>query len=383
MGLLVRSRIPHRPRGEQGRPLVHRSRRRHRRGRHGDQLCARRDSCGDRHTARRRQIPDDRGQRHDLRDARGYRCGCRCDTTTADELCPVATGFGCEDDDGHFGCDQFGPDRGSIDEHTESGDGAITGTVNGSDVDLNTLTYSVPPSGAGAPGKGTVSIDRNTGAFTYQPSTGARLAAQSTSGPDFDTFTVNVYDGQVSTPVMVTVAVLPATPTLSVADTAVALGSGSDPSAVAVYGNRTYVANATAGTVKVLNTDTNQVVASIPVQTSPAAVGVSPDGESVWVANSGSKTVQRIESQSNTVVATVTVGTRPTALAVTGDSVWVANAGSNYVSRISTATNKVVATTTVGSAPSAIAVSGDQVYVANKNGNSISVVGVATNRKSS
>jgi len=258
--------------------------------------------------------------------------------------------------------------------------GAITGTVNGSDVDLNTLTYSVPPSGAGAPGKGTVSIDRNTGAFTYQPSTGARLAAQSTSGPDFDTFTVNVYDGQVSTPVMVTVAVLPATPTLSVADTAVALGSGSDPSAVAVYGNRTYVANATAGTVKVLNTDTNQVVASIPVQTSPAAVAVSPDGKSVWVANSGSKTVQRIESQSNTVVATVTVGTTPTALAVTGDSVWVANAGSNYVSRISTATNKVVATTTVGSAPSAIAVSGDQVYVANKNGNSISVISAATNR---
>ena len=96
--------------------------------------------------------------------------------------------------------------------------GAITGTVNGSDVDLNSLTYSVPPSGAGAPGKGTVSIDRNTGAFTYQPSTGARLAAQSTSGPDFDTFTVNVYDGQVSTPVTVTVAVLPATPTLCVAD---------------------------------------------------------------------------------------------------------------------------------------------------------------------
>ena len=123
MGLLVRSRIPHRPRGEQGRPLVHRSRRRHRRGRHGDQLCARRDSCGDRHTERRRPIPDDRGQRHDLRDARGHRCGRRCDTTTADELRPVATGFGCEDDDGHFGCDQFGPDRGSIDEHTESGDG--------------------------------------------------------------------------------------------------------------------------------------------------------------------------------------------------------------------------------------------------------------------
>ena len=145
-----------------------------------------------------------------------------------------------------FGRDQFGPDRGSIDEHTESGDGGDHRDRQRFRCQLNTLAYSVPPLGAGAPGKGTVSIDRNTGAFTYQPSTGARLAAQSTSGPDFDTFTVNVDDGQVSTPVTVTVAVLPATPTLSLADTAVALGSGSNPSAVAVYGNRTYVANAAA-----------------------------------------------------------------------------------------------------------------------------------------
>ncbi len=257
--------------------------------------------------------------------------------------------------------------------------GAVAGTVNGVDVDGNALSYSVPVSGAGAPTKGTVSIDRDTGVFTYQPSTGARLAAQSTSTPDFDTFMVSVSDGQVSTPVTVSVAVLPAVSTLAVSST-LALGSGANPSAVATYGNRTYVADATARTVRVLNTDTNQVVATVAVQTSPTAVAVGPDGKSVWVANSGSRTVQRIDTQSNTVVATVTVGTTPTALAVSGDSVWVANAGSNTVSRISMATNTVVATTTVGSAPSALAVSGDKVYVANKNGNSISVISTATNR---
>jgi YVTN family beta-propeller protein len=256
--------------------------------------------------------------------------------------------------------------------------GQITGSVKGVDVDGNALTYSVPVSGAGAPTKGTVSINKDTGAFAYQPSTGARLAAQSTSAPDFDTFTVSVSDGQASTPVNVTVAVLPAVTTLA-ADTTVALGSGSNPSAVATYGNRTYVGNATARTVKVIDTDTNQVIATIPVQSSPAAIAVSPDGQSVWVANSGSRTVQRIDPQSNTVVATVTVGTTPTALAVNGDSVWVANAGSGNVSRIRMATNAVVATTPVGSAPSALAVSGDKVYVANKNSNSISVISTATN----
>ena len=192
-------------------------------------------------------------------------------------------------------------------------------------------------------------------------------------------FTVSVNDGQASTPVTVSVAVLPAVTTLAVTDT-LALGSGANPSAVATYGNRTYVANATARTVKVINTDSNQVIATVAVQTSPSAIAVSPDGKSVWVANSGSRTVQRIDTQSNTVVATVTVGTTPTALAVNGDSVWVANAGSNSVSRISMATNTVVATTTVGSAPSALAVSGDKVYVANKNSNSISVINTATNQ---
>ena len=115
----------------------------------------------------------------------------------------------------------------------------------------------------------------------------------------------------------------------------------------------TYVADATARTVKVVNTDTNQVMATVPVETSPSALAVSPDGKSVWVANSGSNSVQRIDTQSNTVVARVTVGTTPTALAVTDDSVWVANAGSNTVSRINTlpnmtTTNKVVATINVG-----------------------------------
>ena len=257
--------------------------------------------------------------------------------------------------------------------------GQVIGSVNATDVDGNSLTYSVPVSGAGAPTKGTVSIDSATGVFTYQPSAGARVAAQSTSAPDFDTFTVDVSDGQVSTPVAVSVAVLPAVSTLAVTDT-LALGSGSNPSAVATFGNRAYVANATARTVKVFNTDTNQVIATVAVQTSPTAIAVSPDGKSVWVANSGSRTVQRIDTQSNTVVATVTVGTTPTALAVNGDSVWVANAGSNSVSRISMATNTVVATTAVGSAPSALAVSGDKVYVGNKNSNSISVISTATNQ---
>ena len=256
----------------------------------------------------------------------------------------------------------------TVDPPTVGAPDQVTGAVSGS---LNGYTVT------GAPASGTVTVIGDT--YTYTPTVPARLRAALTTQPDYDSFPVALSGQPAAT---VTVPVLPA---LAATESSVPLGTGSNPSAVAVYGNLTYVANATARTVKVINTDTNQVIATVPVQTSPSAIAVSPDGKAVWVANAGSRTVQRIDTQSKTVVATVTVGTTPTALAVTADSVWVANAGSRTVQRIDTipnrtTTNKVVATTTVGSTPSAIAVSGDRVYVANKSGNSISVISASTNK---
>jgi len=259
------------------------------------------------------------------------------------------------------------PTKNAPDENT----GVIVGNVNASDAEQNPMTYTV----SSQPTRGTVTVDA-AGAFKYTPTQAERLRAGQSTGVDPDSFTITVSDGQDgTTPVTIQVAVLPA---LTAAKTDMALGSGANPSAVALKGNLAYVADATAKTVKVVNTDTNQVVATIQVQTSPSAIALSPDGNSVWVANSGSRTVQRIDTGSNTVSATVTVGTNPTALAVTGDSVWVANAGSNNVTRINTST-LAVRTITVGQAPSAIAVSEDRVYVANKNGNSISVISTSSN----
>lgn len=249
--------------------------------------------------------------------------------------------------------------------------GEITGNVNAADAEQNPLTYTI----SAQPSRGVVSVD-GAGAFKYTPTQAERLKAGQTAGADLDSFTITVADDQGgATPVTVQVGVLPAV-TASTPD--IALAANANPSAVAVNGNLAYVADATARTVKVVNTATNQVVATIPVQTSPSAIAVSPDGNSVWVANSGSRTVQRIDTRSNTVTATVTVGTTPTALAVTGDSVWVANAGSNNVTRINTST-LAVKTINVGLAPSAIAVSGDRVFVANKNSNSISVISTTSN----
>ncbi|ULE33674.1 Ig-like domain-containing protein [Mycobacterium sp. IDR2000157661] len=71
--------------------------------------------------------------------------------------------------------------------------GVLTGSVNGTDVDGDSLTYSVTSQG----GKGSVAVNATTGAFTYTPTADARTAASATSNDvDTDTFVITVSDGR-------------------------------------------------------------------------------------------------------------------------------------------------------------------------------------------
>ncbi len=94
----------------------------------------------------------------------------------------------------------------------------VTGTVTATDPDNDVLTYSVSVS----PAKGTVTINATSGAFTYTPSTEARLKAGTTTASaadKADTFTVTVtdsYGGTTGTAVQVSILpASPAAPTLS------------------------------------------------------------------------------------------------------------------------------------------------------------------------
>jgi YVTN family beta-propeller protein len=100
----------------------------------------------------------------------------------------------------------------------------------------------------------------------------------------------------------------------------------------------TYIANSNDNTVSVMDTSTNNVVATVSVGNNPVGLAVTPDGTAVYVANSGDNTVSVINSATNTVVATVPVGNQPYAVSVTqdGTSVDVAN-GDGTVSVIDTA----------------------------------------------
>ena len=72
--------------------------------------------------------------------------------------------------------------------------------------------------------------------------------------------------------------------------------------------------NQIAGTVSVIDTTTNTVVATVTVGAQPGGVGVNPAGTFAYVANNVSGNVSVIDAATNAVVATVTVGQNPIAL---------------------------------------------------------------------
>src|SRR5262245_4792408 len=73
-----------------------------------------------------------------------------------------------------------------------------------------------------------------------------------------------------------------------------------------------YITNGTDGTVSVLDTASNTVVATVTVGSSPTGVAVNPVGTRVYVTNFNSPgTMSVLDTASNTVVATVTVGSDP------------------------------------------------------------------------
>ena len=141
------------------------------------------------------------------------------------------------------------------------------------------------------------------------------------------------------------------------------------------------------GVVSVIDTASNTVVASIPVDFPPGfpqpTIAVTPDGGHVYVIGQGGPDVAVIATASNTLVTTVPFPT-PACLAIAPDGgrVYVTEILANAVGVIDTATNTVEpAAIPVGINPRGIAVTPDGafVYVVNQPSNSVSVIGTATN----
>ncbi|WP_344127115.1 Ig-like domain-containing protein, partial [Mycolicibacterium murale] len=98
------------------------------------------------------------------------------------------------------------------DYDTDPATGTVTGTVNVTDPDGDTLTYT---GSTIDPAKGTLVVDRTTGNWTYTPTQTARETAYTTPGTDTLPFTITVTDGQASITVNVSAPITELAPATS------------------------------------------------------------------------------------------------------------------------------------------------------------------------
>jgi PQQ-dependent catabolism-associated beta-propeller protein len=100
------------------------------------------------------------------------------------------------------------------------------------------------------------------------------------------------------------------------------LESGSDPEQfdISADGRLLFVANEDIGQTSVVDVETGEIKARIPVGDEPEGVSVSPDGRWVLVTSESDNAVAVIDSRTFEVVRTVPVGHRPRDAAFTPDS---------------------------------------------------------------
>ncbi|MBD1373105.1 hypothetical protein IC620_12145 [Hazenella sp. IB182357] len=122
------------------------------------------------------------------------------------------------------------------------------------------------------------------------------------------------------------------------------------------------------GSVSVIETKTHTIVATIDVGLLPVGIAINPNGQYIYVVNNISienkGSVSVIDTNHFTVISTITVDFSPTAISITPDGqyIYVVNTGNfigspnNKISVIETKTNTVIATVAVGDHPSAVAI---------------------------
>jgi len=170
---------------------------------------------------------------------------------------------------------------------------------------------------------------------------------------------------------------------------------------VVAHSCMSYVSNSGDGTVSVIDTSNNNVVATIPVRDEPAGLAINPNGTRVYVANTSSNRVSVIDTSTHQVLVDIVSPQNPTNVVVSSDGtrVYVANTGNRVFSRnfsvIDAASNTVIATTTnlttvlhassqipkdsqIPTEPTKEIVCGTFIYTANSGSNTINVTDVYT-----
>ena len=125
----------------------------------------------------------------------------------------------------------------------------------------------------------------------------------------------------------------------------------------------------------------SKVIATIPVDSIPDGIVVSPDSSTVYVSDEFTNTVSVIDAVTNTLTATIPVGSVPGSLAITPDglTLYVLLQGIDGVQVINTATETAGTVFGAGSTATQLAVSPDGKYLYSISESGIEIVSTATN----
>lgn len=126
-------------------------------------------------------------------------------------------------------------------------------------------------------------------------------------------------------------------------------------------GARAYAASRTRGSVSVIDTASNTVVATVDLGGSPWKLAMAPSGGVLYAAPYDSGVVSVIDTATNTVTATIPGWTAEAwgiAVDAAGATVYATDRAANVVRVIDTATNAVTATISGFASPSGLATNG-------------------------
>lgn len=153
--------------------------------------------------------------------------------------------------------------------------------------------------------------------------------------------------------------------------------------------NRAYVSNYYDGTVTLIDSSSNTVIATIPVGLGPDTIGITPDGTRAYILNYNSDSISVIINQ--TVVATLTGFTAPYGIVFlpNGQRAYVANNLVNDTVSVldtnpnSPTYNQIISTISDpsfdGPGVEGITPDGTKIYVPNQNVNTVSVINTLNN----
>jgi len=157
--------------------------------------------------------------------------------------------------------------------------------------------------------------------------------------------------------------------------------------ASSAHADRLFITNERGGTLTVIDTASNKVLASIDVGTRPRGIVASPDGKRLYIALSHFRDKPRpraadgvvaVDTSTLKIVQRYSAGTDPEGIALTADGsrFIVSNEDAGTASIVDTKSGKTIATLVVGTEPEGAAVSRDGrwAYITAETSNTISVI---------